>query len=94
MLGKMKELMEMKKNADKIKKELDAISVEVEEIRGIKVILNASQKFKSISIEEDLYNVESREKFERNIVRSVNAAIKESQKIAAKKMQSVMPGFG
>ncbi len=92
MLGKMKELMEMKKNADKIKKELDAISVEVEEIRGIKVVLNGSQKFKSIEIDEALFN-ENKEKFERNIVRSVNAAIKASQKVAAKKMQSVMPGF-
>ncbi len=94
MFGKMKELMEMKKHADKIKKELDASSVEVEEVRGINISINGSQRFKSIVIDEAFLGAGNKAKFEKDLLRSINAAINKSQQVAAKKMQSVMPGFG
>jgi len=93
MFGKMKDLMEMKKQADKIKKELDASSVEVEDVRGIKVGITGSQKFQSIAIDEGLLRVENKARLEKDLLRSVNAAINKSQQVAAKKMQAVMPGM-
>lgn len=92
MLDKMKQLMEMKKQADKIKKELDAQRVECEDVRGIKVTANGSQNILSIEISDDLFNSQNKEKFEAELQRSVNGALKKSQKVAAQRMQTMMPG--
>ncbi len=94
MFGKMKELMEMKKQADKIKKELDAVDVEVQEVRGITIAINGSQRFRSVSIDDSLLTVSNKAKLEKDLLRSLNAAIQKSQHVAAKKMQAVMPGLG
>ncbi len=93
MFDKMKQLVELKKQADKIKKELDAATVEVNEVRGIKVVVTGAQNFRSIEIDTDLLNAENKGRFENDLLRSVNAAIKKSQAIAAQKMAAVMPGF-
>ncbi len=92
MLGKMKDLMSMKKQADKIKKELDACTVEYDNIRGIKVTINGSQCIKSIEIDEGRINPEFKSRLEQDIMRSINGAIGKSQSVAAKKMKDVMPG--
>ncbi len=94
MLGQMKQFMEMKKQADRIKKELDAITVDVCEVPGIKIQITGSQTVKSITIEENLLKPERREQIQKELLRSVNAAIKKAQNTAAQKMASSMPmGF-
>lgn len=93
MLGKMKELMEMKKQADRIKRELDSCVIESEEVSGINVSITGSQDLKSIVIDEKHISLQNKKHLERDILRSVNAAIKKSQKEAAKKMQSAMGGM-
>ena len=93
MFGQMKQLMEMKKKADQIKRELDAVDVDVSEVSGIKIKINGAQNFKSIEIEESLLNSRNKERFERDLLRSVNAAIKQSQNLAASKMKAVMPNL-
>ena len=40
MFDKMKEMMEMKKQAGDIKKQLDSESIEVTDVRGIKIVVN------------------------------------------------------
>ena len=45
MFDKVKKLMEMKKQADILKKELEATMIEVQETRGIKVVVNGAQIF-------------------------------------------------
>ena len=45
MLDKMKQLMEVKKQAEQLKKELDASYAEVEEVPGIKIKISGSQNF-------------------------------------------------
>jgi len=89
----MKQLMEMKKQADRIKRELDALTVEVEEVRGIKIIVTGSQEFRSITVEENLVNAQRKNDLERELLRSMNAAVKKSQQVAAQRMASVMPGL-
>ena len=93
MFDKMKQLMEMKKQADVIKRELDAITVEVEEVRGIKIVITGSQNFRSLEIDAGLLTADNKGRLEADLLRSVNMSIKKSQGVAAKKMASVMPGF-
>ena len=93
MFDKMKELMEMKKQADRIKKELDASTVEVNEVSGVKIVVTGSQNFRSLEIDEALVNAGDKNKLEDDLLRSVNAAIKQSQNLAAQKMKAVIPGF-
>ncbi|MBF0533168.1 MAG: YbaB/EbfC family nucleoid-associated protein [Candidatus Omnitrophica bacterium] len=92
MFGDMKKLMEMKKQADILKKELDKSSVEVRE-GGVKIVLNGSQSFQTIEIEPQLMGLENKVRLEREMVKALNAAIKKSQTIAAEKMRSLMPGL-
>ena len=92
MLDKMKQLMEMKKQADRIKKELEASKVEITDVRGIKIVIDGAQSFKSIEIDSSL--LENKGKLESDVLRSINLAIRKSQEIAAQKMRSALPaGF-
>ena len=93
MLDKIKQLMEIKKQADKIKQELDAIIVDVNEVAGIKVQATGAQHFRSVQIDEKLLNTANKTRLENDLVRSLNAAIKKSQLLAAEKMKNVMPGL-
>lgn len=94
MFGQMKQLMEMKKQADRIKKELDVITVESSDVPGVKIQITGSQTFKSIVIDENLLKPERREQLQKDLLRGMNAAIKKAQKVAAQKMASSMPmGF-
>ena len=93
MLDKMKQLMEMKRQADLIKRELDAVTVDVQEVRGIKISVNGSQNFKSIEIDETLLTASNKARLQADLLRSLNAAIGKSQGVAAQKMKSVLPGF-
>lgn len=83
--------MDFKNKAAQIKKELDGARVQVEEVSGIKIAINGSQDFQSIEIDESLLGRENKGKFEADLLRSMNAAIKKSQGLAAQKMSSVMP---
>jgi len=93
MLDKMKQLMEMKKQADRIKKDLDAFVVDVHETAGIKIQITGSQAFRMIDIEEGLLRPENKSRLEKDLLRSLNAAIKKSQTTAAQKMAAVMPNI-
>ena len=93
MFNKMKELMEMKNQADRIKRELDASTVEINEVKGVKVVVTGSQNFRSLEIDETLLGIQNKKKLENDILRSVNKAIERSQRLAAEKMKAVMPGL-
>lgn len=81
-LQQLKELKKMRDDAMRIQKALDEEVVEVEK-HGVKIRVTLAQRFVSI---------ETNDKSESDIVEAVNEAVKESQKEAAKKMQS-MVGF-
>ena len=94
MFDKMKQLMEMKKQADRIKKELDAVVVESEDVRGIKMTITGSQNIRSIQIDEAKISSDNKARLEQDLVRSFNAAVKKSHVLAAQKMKAIMPaGF-
>ena len=89
----MKELMDMKKQADRLKRELDASTVEVNEVQGVKIVISGSQNFRSLDIDEALVKAGDKRKLESDLLHSVNAAIRQSQNLAAQKMKAVMPGL-
>jgi len=95
MFDKMKDLMEMKKQADRIKKQLDAILIDVEEVKGIAIQISGSQQFRSIVIAQDLLQPENKGRLERDLLRSMNAAVKQAQNSAARQMAGAMniPGL-
>jgi len=92
MLDQAKKLWEMKKQADLLKKELEATIIEVQESRGIKVVINGAQIFQSIEIEEGLLNAGNKNRIQMEMLKNLNTAIKRSQQAAANKMKN-MPGF-
>lgn len=93
MFDKMKDLMEMKKQADRLKRELDGMTVEVNAVQGVKIVVNGSQNFQSLEIDESLVRQDNKRKLETDLLRSVNEAIKKSQLLAAQKMREIMPGM-
>ena len=93
MFDKMKQLMEMKRQADQIKRQLDCESVECQDVRGIKIVINGAQQVQSIEIDENLLNPDNKGPLQKDLLRGINAAIAKSQQVAAQKMKSMMPGF-
>ena len=87
----MKELFEMKKKMDEIKKELDGLTLESED-NLVKVTITASQEIKAVSIKAEL-SATDKTKLEASLVETVNRAVRQSQKTAAQKM-SVLTGLG
>ncbi|HSV43681.1 MAG TPA: YbaB/EbfC family nucleoid-associated protein, partial [Candidatus Bathyarchaeia archaeon] len=90
MFDQMKNLMEMKKQADRLKKQLDGIVLDVQEVAGISIQITGSQQFRAIEIAPDLLQADQKERLQRDLLRSVNAAIKKSQTSAAQQMASAM----
>ena len=92
MLDQVKKLMEMKKQADILKKELESTIIEVQETRGIKVVVNGAQIFQSIAIEDSLLTPANKNRIQMELLKAMNTAVKRSQQAAANKMKN-MPGF-
>ena len=90
MLDKIKQLMEIKKQADQIKRELDATQIEVNEVRGVKIVVSGAQEFQSLEIDQDLIQADNKKRLEENLLRSMNVAIKKSQNVAAGKMKNTI----
>ena len=49
--SQVKKMMELKKQADMLKRELEKIVIEYNEVRGIKIKLNGAQMFQSIEVD-------------------------------------------
>ncbi len=92
MFDKVKELMELKKKADQLKKELEAVTIEVNDVRPIKIKINGAQIVQSIEIDESILTPAQKNRLQMDLLRSINTAVKKSQQAAAAKMKS-MPGF-
>ena len=85
MFDKMKQMYDLKKKADALKKELEKEIVEVE-AGDIKVRVSADQKIQEIVLGSQVDP--------RNLRDVINKALEESQKVAAEKMKGMMGGFG
>jgi len=89
MFDKMKQLMDMQKKMQEIKRELESTNFEIASSDGvIKITMNGSQEVKEISIQADIQQIE-KTALEEAIKDAYNRAIKRSQKIAAEKMKNI-----
>jgi len=89
MLDKIKQLMEVKRQAEQIKRELEDTTMEINDVNGIKIAINGAQKFQSVEIADSLINVVHKEKLEHDLLKSINAAVVKSQNAAAQKMKEI-----
>ncbi len=87
MLDKMKELVELKRKMEEVKKELDSIVLESED-NLVKVGISGSQEIMRVAIKVDLVSAD-KAKLEASLVETVNRAIKQSQRTAAGKMSQL-----
>jgi len=94
MLDKMKQLWEMKRKMDEIKKELDGLELASEDSL-VKVTITGSQEVKRVEIKGELAAAD-KAKLEAALTETVNRAVRESQKAAAQKMSALggIPGLG
>ncbi len=83
-LGQLGELKKMRDQAMQIQRELQQEIVEVSK-KGVYVKISADQK---------IWEIKSNGKSDDDIKEAVNEAVKKSQEVAAKKMQSMMGGMG
>jgi len=90
-MGDMKNMYELQKQANKLKKELRNIHVESEE-DGVLVTVNGEIEVISVEISDNI--VSNKSKIEKNSVKAFNKAIKKAQEISANKMQDIMGQMG
>lgn len=87
MFDQVKKLMELKKQADALKKELEKVVVEYNEVRGIKIKLNGAQMFQSVEVEDSWLTPQQKGRFQTELVKALNMSIRKSQKEGAMQMQ-------
>jgi len=91
----MKQLMEMQKKMQELKRELDNTDFDISSPDGVvKITMNGSQEIKEVSLSEISAD---KPKLEKAIKEAYNAAIKRAQGIAADKMKKItgfnLPGL-
>jgi len=97
MFDKMKQLMEMQKKMQEIKRELESAEFEVVSSDSlVRITMTAAQELKNISIEKELPETD-KAVLEKSIKDAYNKALKRSREIAADKMKSItglnLPGM-
>lgn len=89
MFEKMKQLMEMQKNMQEVKRQLENTVFDITSSDGlVKITMNAAQDLKNISIQSDLQGMD---KFtlEESIKDAYNRAVKHAREAGAQKLKSI-----
>jgi len=97
MFDKMKQLMEMQKKMQEMKRQLDNADFEVASSDGlVKITMSGSQEIKEISLQGDLKEAD-KIALEKALKDAYNRAIKRSHDMAAEKMKDItgfnLPGL-
>ncbi len=89
MFDKMKDLWQMQKKMQEVKRQLDEAVFEISSSDGVvKVSMNGTQEVRQISIQGDIKAMD-KNKLETALKDAYNRAIKRSHDIAAEKMKGV-----
>lgn len=81
MFDKAKQLYDLKRQADALKRDLEAEVLQIER-KGVKITINAALHLSRLEYPDDISA--------KDLTEAVNDAIAEAQKVAAKKMQAQM----
>ena len=97
MFDKMKQLMDMQKKMQELKRQLDSTTFEAVSSDGnVKLVMNGSQELKEVTIQKELSQID-KNALEQAIKDSYNKALKRSHEIAASKMKDMtglnLPGM-
>ncbi|MDD5167107.1 MAG: YbaB/EbfC family nucleoid-associated protein [Candidatus Omnitrophica bacterium] len=97
MFDKMKQLMEMQKKMQEVKRELDNINFDITSSDGlIKITMNGAQEVKEVGLQAPVEELD-KVTLEKAIKDAYNKAIKRSHDLAAEKMKNItgfnLPGF-
>jgi len=97
MFDKMKQLMEMQKKMQEMKRELDNTNFEIASSDNlIKITMNGSQEVKEVALQSEPKDLD-KARLERAIKDGYNRAIKRSHDLAAEKMKAItgfnLPGL-
>ena len=85
----MKEMRELKAQAEAMQKQMSAIVVEADAGHGaVKVTINGSQKVLSVKIDPKVVDPDKPEKLENLVMQAVNDGIAKAQKTAARQMMA------
>lgn len=84
MFDKIKQINELRKKSQDMKKDLEAEVLEISH-KGVLVRINGNM---------DIIKLESNGKTDEDVLDAINQAIKESQKVAAKKMRGQLGDMG
>jgi DNA-binding protein YbaB len=87
MFSKLKQIKELRDQAKKMQNALGTENISVEK-NGVKIKMNGNMEITELTVNPDL----NKESLERALKDGVNDAIKQTQKLMAKKMQE-MGGF-
>lgn len=94
-LQQAKDLNNLRKQAQQIQKELKDTLIEVTELDGmVKVVFTGEQKLEELHIDPQLLDPSKQKDLENAIKNSISQAIKQSQQVAAQKMQAITGGMG
>jgi DNA-binding YbaB/EbfC family protein len=89
MFDKMKQLMEMQKKMQEVKRELEQTNFEISSPDGlIKIVMNGAQEVKDIIIKEE-FQATDKIHLEKALKDTYNRAIRHSHDIAAQKMKNI-----
>ncbi|MEI6288128.1 MAG: YbaB/EbfC family nucleoid-associated protein [bacterium] len=92
MFSKLKQIQELKTQANQIKKALAEESVEGQGGWGkVKITMDGNQEVKKVIIDPELLN--NKEKLESAVAEAVNDSIKKVQRVMATKMSSMGMNF-
>lgn len=83
-LGKMKDLYQLKRRADVLKKRMERITVEVEE-RGVVIVMRGDQRVEQVLVDGEQDD---------RLKKAFNRAVGDSQKKVAKKLRGELSGLG
>ena len=89
MLDQLKQLMEAKRQAEQLKKQLESSDIEINDVKGIKLVINGTQSLKFLELDDELLHAENKKKLEADLLRAFNVAVAKSQVMAAQKMKAL-----
>lgn len=93
-LDMIKQARELKSKLDKAQKELSKTKIEVESGKGaIKITIDGQQKIHSIKISEEIVDPNKVGNLEKMVLKAIQEATNESQKISEKRMKELTGGL-